>query len=133
MTDANDAYDRALQEGYREEARYYTQALQLAERVRTALKQGSGTGEPLGQLHEVFARIEAVEARLAALPRPAFWGGGGPRTKEAKAEVIDLIERVVAEIREGEREAVARRDLLILPVEMGIRARRMQRAYGKGR
>jgi hypothetical protein len=132
MTDANDAYDRALQEGYREEARYYTQALQLAERVRTALKQGSGAGEPLGRLHEVFARIEAVEARLAALPRPTP-GDGAPLAKEAKAEVIALIERVVAEIREGECEAVARRDLLLLPLEMGSRARRMRRAYGQGR
>jgi hypothetical protein len=129
---AEDAYESALREGYREEARHYAEALQLAQSITVALRQGTGTEEPLGRLQAVFARVAAVEARLAALPRPASRGEGA-KTEEAKAEVIALIERVVAEIREGEREAVARRDSLVLPLEMGIRARRMQRAYGQGR
>ena len=133
MIDADDAYELALQEGYREEALYYAQALELAQRVTAGLEQGSGTDESLGQLQALFARIAAVEARLADLPRPAICGDRGPRTKEAKAEVIALIEKVVAEIQKGEREAVSRRDLLVLPLEMEIHARRMQRAYGQRR
>ena len=132
MIDPSDAFEVALQEGYHEESLHYARALHLAERITTDLKQGSRADEHFGQLHGLFARISAVEARLAALPRPSMRGCGEAATARAKEDVLALLEKLVAEIRRGEREAVARRDLLVLPIEIGIRVRRMQQAYGQG-
>ena len=132
MIDPADSLVMALEKGYQEELLYYTQALQIAERITIELKEGSQADQYLGQLNRLFAQIAAVEARLAELPMPVTNSQGGTTIIQAKEKIIAVIEKLVVEIRTGEREALARRDRLIIPVEMGIRVRRMQQAYGQG-
>ena len=126
--------DDALEDGYREEVRYYTQALRLAEQILTALGQRTSIDSCIQQLQALFQQIACVEARIGPLAERATQSNEVGRTgwKEAKADVAALLEQLIRAVRQGEREAIARRDTLILPVDMGIRVRRMQQAYGHG-
>ena len=134
MIEREDTIETALEDGYRDEARCYTQALRLAEEIPLALGRGERIDGCLEQLQALFQKIACVEASLRPLEKRSkqAHGGGRPSWQEAKEDVVALLEKLLHSIRQGEREAIAQRDTLILPVDLGIRVRRMQEAYGHG-
>ena len=126
--------EASLEECYREVAGYYATALSCAETLPTEISRGARIDGCVEQLQRLFQSVALVEARLRPLeatanPSECVAGSGW---EGAKAEVLVLLEKLIQCIRRAEGEAIAQRDSLILPVEMGIRVRRMQQAYGQG-
>ena len=128
------AIEWILQEAYNEEARHYTQALKVAERILVSLQQGECTRECFEHLRVLFQQIATVEVRLIPLREDSERGRAlaDPDILQAKEKVIALIQQLVHRISECEQIAIALKDNLTQSLDIGIRVRRMQQAYGQG-
>lgn len=128
------AIESILQEAYNEEARHYTQAVTVADRILVSLQQGESTSECFEHLQVLFQQIATVEVRLIPLRKDSERGGAlaHPHTLQAKEEVIALIQQLVHRISECEQIATSMKDNLSQSIDVGIRVRRMQQAYGQG-
>jgi hypothetical protein len=124
-----------LQQAYREQAGCYAQALQIAEQMPSSLRERAALDDRLQQLLALFNQIADQETRLAPIKERWLQSGRtpGPELRQAMEEVTSLIANLVRHIQEAEKEAVTQRDCLGSQLDTGIRARRMQEAYGRGR
>ncbi len=128
------AIESILQEAYDEEARHYTQAVTVAERIFVSLQQGECTRACFEHLRVLFQQIATVEVRLMPLREHSERGRAlaHPDILQAKEEVIALIQQLVHRISECEQIATSMKDNLTQSIDVGIRVRRMQQAYGQG-
>lgn len=134
MSTQAEQLEAALRDGYREEAGYYVQALHLAEQVAAALQAGADANDSLQQVLAFFDQVAAVEKRLAATREQWRQLGrqAGPELSREMDRVAGLIQQITGHITTAEATAASRRDQLAPQIDVGIRARRMQQAYGRG-
>jgi hypothetical protein len=132
MNDSASSAEGTLCAAYKEETGHYTQALQMADALATALQQGQGFEDKVRQIVVQLDEIARLEALIAEPKRHWQQSGRKPagEFKNVLAQVTQLIERLADKIRAAEQMASLRQQCLVPELDSLIRGKQMRSAYG---
>jgi hypothetical protein len=124
--------ESVLAEAYQYQARVYTDALNLAERLLAEWKPGQDINSALQQIMAMMDGIAKSNAAVELVKQQGLQSRHGqtPALVCALETMTRLIKRLADRIKELERLASASRDKLAPALDNVLRSRQMQRAYG---
>jgi hypothetical protein len=121
-----------LSAAWTEEVDRYTQALEAAEALPAALREGRD-GEPhLQELVRQLNEVARIEQQIAG-PKHQWRQAGASAPPELEAlrnRLVDVIRALQVHIAWAEKEASLRKRELVPQLDALIRGQQMQRAYG---
>jgi hypothetical protein len=124
--------DAILCAAYRDEAQCYSDALALTNQLPSSLPDQDGIAPVLQRITEIMNKTAEIDNTISACRQQ--WRAAkrepSPALAAALQEITSLIEKLQMKIAELEKQATAKRDLLIPQMDSMLRIRQMQRAYG---
>jgi hypothetical protein len=133
MTDADAAVQDALCAAYREEAGCYGEMLRLLEGLPDFFRDGQGGDDRLRQAVTVLEKVQAIEAGVGATKQQ--WDSSrrkpGPALSTALKSLGEVLAKLLHVVGQAEQAATAQQGRLAPELDVLVRVRQMQRAYGK--